>query len=194
MTSRLESAAATRRALLDSAAELLDGGGPGAVTLREVGGTCRRQPRCALPAFRRQGEPADRRRRRGLGARRRSHARAADRLATSTRREAARGAHRLRHHQPQAAPPLSIDVQRTGGGPGRRGQGRAARLRRVPGHRRTGRRRTERPALRGRPADGRARCGGSWIEWPAAHRQMGHHRRGTHRHTRRDGRPARRRG
>jgi AcrR family transcriptional regulator len=37
MTSRLESAAATRRALLDSAAELLDGGGPGAVTLREVG-------------------------------------------------------------------------------------------------------------------------------------------------------------
>jgi AcrR family transcriptional regulator len=37
VTSRLESAAATRRALLDSAAELLDGGGPGAVTLREVG-------------------------------------------------------------------------------------------------------------------------------------------------------------
>jgi len=37
MTSRLESAAATRRALLDDAAELLDGGGPDAVTLREVG-------------------------------------------------------------------------------------------------------------------------------------------------------------
>jgi AcrR family transcriptional regulator len=35
--SRVESAAATRRALLDSAAELLDSGGPGAVTLREVG-------------------------------------------------------------------------------------------------------------------------------------------------------------
>jgi AcrR family transcriptional regulator len=34
---RIESAAATRRALLNSAAELLDGGGPGAVTLREVG-------------------------------------------------------------------------------------------------------------------------------------------------------------
>lgn len=35
--SRAESAAATRRALLDDAAELLDGGGPNAVTLREVG-------------------------------------------------------------------------------------------------------------------------------------------------------------
>jgi AcrR family transcriptional regulator len=35
--SRIESAAATRRALLDSAAALLDSGGPGAVTLREVG-------------------------------------------------------------------------------------------------------------------------------------------------------------
>lgn len=33
----MESAAATRRALLDDAAELLDGGGPDAVTLREVG-------------------------------------------------------------------------------------------------------------------------------------------------------------
>ena len=37
MTSRAESAAATRRALLDDAAELLDSGGPDAVTLREVG-------------------------------------------------------------------------------------------------------------------------------------------------------------
>jgi AcrR family transcriptional regulator len=35
--SRAESAAATRRALLDEAAELLDSGGPDAVTLREVG-------------------------------------------------------------------------------------------------------------------------------------------------------------
>jgi AcrR family transcriptional regulator len=35
--SRIESAAATRRALLDEAAELLDSGGPDAVTLREVG-------------------------------------------------------------------------------------------------------------------------------------------------------------
>jgi AcrR family transcriptional regulator len=35
--SRAESAAATRRALLDDAAELLDAGGPAAVTLREVG-------------------------------------------------------------------------------------------------------------------------------------------------------------
>jgi AcrR family transcriptional regulator len=35
--SRIESAAATRRALLDDAAELLDSGGPTAVTLREVG-------------------------------------------------------------------------------------------------------------------------------------------------------------
>ena len=35
--SRAESAAATRRALLDDAAELLDSGGPDAVTLREVG-------------------------------------------------------------------------------------------------------------------------------------------------------------
>src|SRR3978361_1830547 len=35
--SRIESAAATRRALLDEAAALLDGGGPEAVTLREVG-------------------------------------------------------------------------------------------------------------------------------------------------------------
>ncbi|WP_179474789.1 TetR/AcrR family transcriptional regulator [Mycolicibacterium vinylchloridicum] len=35
--SRIESAAATRRALLDDAAELLDSGGPAAVTLREVG-------------------------------------------------------------------------------------------------------------------------------------------------------------
>jgi AcrR family transcriptional regulator len=35
--SRLESAAATRRSLLDAAAELLDAGGPEAVTLREVG-------------------------------------------------------------------------------------------------------------------------------------------------------------
>jgi AcrR family transcriptional regulator len=34
---RAESAAATRRALLDDAAELLDTGGPDAVTLREVG-------------------------------------------------------------------------------------------------------------------------------------------------------------
>jgi AcrR family transcriptional regulator len=34
---RTESAAATRRALLDAAAELLDGGGTEAVTLREVG-------------------------------------------------------------------------------------------------------------------------------------------------------------
>ncbi|GGJ68415.1 TetR/AcrR family transcriptional regulator [Streptomyces brasiliensis] len=37
MVSRAESAAATRRALLDAAAELLDEGGPDAVTLREVG-------------------------------------------------------------------------------------------------------------------------------------------------------------
>jgi AcrR family transcriptional regulator len=35
--SRIESAAATRRALLDEAAVLLDGGGPDSVTLREVG-------------------------------------------------------------------------------------------------------------------------------------------------------------
>lgn len=35
--SRIESAAATRRALLDDAAALLDSGGPAAVTLREVG-------------------------------------------------------------------------------------------------------------------------------------------------------------
>ena len=34
---RIESAAATRRALLDEAAALLDGGGPVAVTLRDVG-------------------------------------------------------------------------------------------------------------------------------------------------------------
>lgn len=37
MVTRAESAAATRRALLDAAAELLDEGGPEAVTLREVG-------------------------------------------------------------------------------------------------------------------------------------------------------------
>lgn len=37
MVSRAESAAATRRALLDAAAGLLDNGGPEAVTLREVG-------------------------------------------------------------------------------------------------------------------------------------------------------------
>jgi AcrR family transcriptional regulator len=37
VTSRQESAAKTRRALLDAAAELLDAGGPEAVTLREVG-------------------------------------------------------------------------------------------------------------------------------------------------------------
>ena len=37
MTSRAASAAATRRALLDAAAELLDEGGPDAVTLRAVG-------------------------------------------------------------------------------------------------------------------------------------------------------------
>lgn len=37
MISRAESAAATRRALLDAAARLLDEGGPNAVTLREVG-------------------------------------------------------------------------------------------------------------------------------------------------------------
>jgi len=37
MVSRAESAAATRRALLDAAAELLDIGGPDAVTLRAVG-------------------------------------------------------------------------------------------------------------------------------------------------------------
>ncbi|MEU1940933.1 TetR/AcrR family transcriptional regulator [Streptomyces sp. NPDC020125] len=37
MVSRAESAAVTRRALLDAAAELLDLGGPEAVTLREVG-------------------------------------------------------------------------------------------------------------------------------------------------------------
>ncbi|WP_328354756.1 TetR/AcrR family transcriptional regulator [Streptomyces sp. NBC_00457] len=37
MVSRAESAAATRRALLDAAAELLDEGGPDAVTLRDVG-------------------------------------------------------------------------------------------------------------------------------------------------------------
>ena len=37
MVSRVESAAATRRALIDAAAELLDEGGPEAVTLRAVG-------------------------------------------------------------------------------------------------------------------------------------------------------------
>ncbi|MFG1605333.1 TetR/AcrR family transcriptional regulator [Actinoplanes sp. NPDC049265] len=37
MISRVESAAATRRALVDAAADLLDQGGPDAVTLREVG-------------------------------------------------------------------------------------------------------------------------------------------------------------
>jgi AcrR family transcriptional regulator len=37
MVSRAESAAATRRALLDAAADLLDSGGPDAVTLRAVG-------------------------------------------------------------------------------------------------------------------------------------------------------------
>ncbi|MEU3765045.1 TetR/AcrR family transcriptional regulator [Amycolatopsis keratiniphila] len=37
MVSRVESAAATRRALLDAAADLLDVGGPDAVTLRAVG-------------------------------------------------------------------------------------------------------------------------------------------------------------
>jgi AcrR family transcriptional regulator len=37
MVTRAESAAATRRALLDAAAQLLDAGGPEAVTLREVG-------------------------------------------------------------------------------------------------------------------------------------------------------------
>ncbi len=37
MVTRVESAAATRRTLLDDAAELLDSGGPDAVTLREVG-------------------------------------------------------------------------------------------------------------------------------------------------------------
>lgn len=37
MVSRAESSAATRRALLDAAAELLDGGGPETVTLRAVG-------------------------------------------------------------------------------------------------------------------------------------------------------------
>jgi AcrR family transcriptional regulator len=37
MMSRMESAAATRRALVGSAAELIDSGGPDAVTLREVG-------------------------------------------------------------------------------------------------------------------------------------------------------------
>ena len=37
MVTRAESAAATRRALLDEAAALLDNGGPDAVTLREVG-------------------------------------------------------------------------------------------------------------------------------------------------------------
>ncbi|GLZ41599.1 TetR/AcrR family transcriptional regulator [Actinokineospora sp. NBRC 105648] len=37
MVTRAESAAATRRALLDAAAELLDLGGPEAVTVREVG-------------------------------------------------------------------------------------------------------------------------------------------------------------
>ncbi|MFF3833109.1 TetR/AcrR family transcriptional regulator [Streptomyces sp. NPDC002458] len=37
MVTRAESAAVTRRALLDAAAELLDLGGPAAVTLREVG-------------------------------------------------------------------------------------------------------------------------------------------------------------
>ncbi|GAA2594973.1 TetR/AcrR family transcriptional regulator [Winogradskya consettensis] len=38
MVSRVESAAATRRALVEAAAELLDEGGPDAVTLRAVGG------------------------------------------------------------------------------------------------------------------------------------------------------------
>ncbi|AZG46172.1 TetR/AcrR family transcriptional regulator [Gordonia insulae] len=37
-TTRAETAALTRQALLDAAAELLDRGGPDAVTLREVGG------------------------------------------------------------------------------------------------------------------------------------------------------------
>ena len=37
MVSRAESAASTRRALVDAATELLDEGGPDAVTLREVG-------------------------------------------------------------------------------------------------------------------------------------------------------------
>ncbi|MGH3253598.1 MAG: TetR/AcrR family transcriptional regulator, partial [Trebonia sp.] len=38
MTTRAETAAETRRALLEAAGELLDAGGPEAVTLREVGG------------------------------------------------------------------------------------------------------------------------------------------------------------
>src|SRR3954466_876857 len=37
MVTRAESAAVTRRALLDAASDLLDRGGPDAVTLREVG-------------------------------------------------------------------------------------------------------------------------------------------------------------
>lgn len=37
MPSRIETAAATRRGLLDAAGELLDAGGPPAVTMREVG-------------------------------------------------------------------------------------------------------------------------------------------------------------
>lgn len=37
MATRKESAAATRQSLLDAASSLLDAGGPGAVTLREVG-------------------------------------------------------------------------------------------------------------------------------------------------------------
>ena len=52
MTSRLESAAKTRRALLDAAAELLDAGGPEAVTLREVGSRAGVSRSRAVPALR----------------------------------------------------------------------------------------------------------------------------------------------
>ena len=112
--SRIESAVATRCALLNSAAALLDSGGPGAVTLREVGaraGVSRGAPyrhfaekeslltAVAAEGWERIGDQmnalqADPRR--------------------CTHRQAARGAHRLHHRQPQAATPVPIDVQRTG--------------------------------------------------------------------------------
>ena len=118
--SRADSAAATRRALLDSAAELLDGGGPGAVTLREVGaraGVSRGAPyrhfadkeslltAVAAEGWQRVGDHM--------------HALQADeRLGPDERLRAALVIFVTISRT--AAAPVSTDVQRTGGGPRRR--------------------------------------------------------------------------
>ena len=180
--SRIESAAATRRALLDDAAELLDSGGPDAVTLREVGaraGVSRGAPyrhfankeslltAVAAEGWERIGDHM--------------HALQTDSrlLPIDKLRAALIGVITVSRQQPHL---YQLMFSTPAGDPAAVVRAAQRMLRRVPRHRRRSRRRTKRPALRGHTPDRRARCRRPGIEWPPQHRQMAHNRRGTHRH------------